>query len=279
MKHSRKWISALLTVQVLVSVTALMAFEHGPGDIVQMLAISVPFAQGSLLGIWAAMGGRPGPWRLVAAALALVGAAKVTEAITSDGEVVLCFFLLAQLFSTSLPLFLLRFLGLDLIRPRDDVRVAQAPTLQFSLRSLLEWTTAVAVLLGTLPMLPEEAYMMMSMSDLAFVMGVFVPMGLLAVAAAWAGLGAGRLWVRLLALGIAGPIMAIVTELVKPGAWPGWVCLLFACWTTWTVASLWVFRLAGYRLTRRARAGRGKSTESGLETGSVNVDPPEVTAE
>ena len=257
--RKRHWrlVGPLLAVHgtVAVATVAGMGTALGGGDeLLTFLLMSLATAQGSLLGIWVALGGPPTPWRLIGAVVTLVGLMWVLyAAFPGSGVEVWAYFMLAQSLATSLPLLALRFRGLAVALPDPDDSAPQMQKLQFSLRSLLEWTTALAVLLGTLQMTTEEFQKpFTSWQGLAEIGALLCADALLALAALWMALGARSPGARMLMLGLVlvGSAFAIASTL-DDSLLLTWIPLFVLLSTLWLIASLWVFRVLGYRLIWR----------------------------
>jgi len=243
---------------------------------------------GSLLAVWIALGGRATPWRLVAAVLGVAGWLWVLNWFPdSDGYSritqleLLTVILAAEMFLLSGLLMLARLLGLELTntlrggRPSGPLVLARPsglepddashgdPTqavadddgqwVQFSLRTLMSWTTAVAVLLSTLRYCPwrlvEDVFR--DPSILAAILGGSV---ITALGALWIALGVRWPVVRIVVLAvtsIAG--VAILQLTVGSGEDLGGIVTFFVAQAVYLVVLLWLVRLAGYRLVWRRR--------------------------
>lgn len=237
---------------VALGMMAFLGFNEPMGmGLLSILLISLMVSQGSLLGIWAALGGPPTPWRFVAV---VVGSVLLIWALDTafpqrDAEI-WGYFILVQLIATSLPLIALRFRGLGLTLPGDDLP-GEKQRLQFSLRSLLEWTTAVAVLLGMLQMTPENFREPFTTWDgLAAMCGIFGADALLALATLWIALGARVLVARVAVFALTAIGVVIGVTVADPGSTPQ-TLLLPILSAVWMILSLWPFRSAGYRLIWR----------------------------
>jgi len=260
----RRWILLGIVVSVnLLLECAAIATEpfHGPGRLVGYVVIAIPPSHGSLLGFWAALGGRATPWRLV---VVTVGAVVVMRLLASAnfgpvGPEMLVFLLLLQTGVVSLVLMIARFLGAELTDAlRPDAAAPVAPDrqwIQFSLGSLLSWTTAVAVLLATLHYLPRKALEeLTSGPDGGAILAAILGAGtLIALGAVWITLGArwpvGRYILLFLASGIGIAVMSIVIGSDEVGTISIFCVTQIVCVT----GSLWLVRLAGYRLIWRRR--------------------------
>lgn len=235
------------------AVAAMVAAPGAPGRslLLEATIAALMVAQGCLLGAWVAFGGRPAPWRLAGTSVALVLGIIALKSITYERDVFqVGFLVLAQMLGTSVPLLAARFVGLEVARSLPDGSVPTVYRFQFSLRGMLEWTAAVAILLGILPLASEEFREMFRPRDLCRPVGLFAIDGLVATAALWVTLGVQRTAVRLAVLAASGVGMAIFLASMQPPdtllvvVFPLLVAALL-------LASLWVFRGLGYRLVWR----------------------------
>ena len=246
----------LVVVLWLMWVQDLSAVDVVP-IILVMLCISLAFSLGSLLGIWVALGGQPSAWRFLAVTVG--GAACVWLAEEA------CF-VLAQTVVTSLLFWVLRLVGVGLVKVSPDGCLhdpaAGGGRFQFSLRSLLEWTTALAVLLGLLHYLPDDFFSVFLRPETWF---VSIPGALVATAAFWATLGTRGPTLRFAALGLVLTIPGSIAWLLPSlgGLWGA--CAVFAFLgqqALWDIELLRLFRTAGYRLSVRWKRPRNREEES-----------------
>lgn len=250
--NRRTAIVTLLSAWALITLVGIAAAAASPaaGTWVGLLIISLSMAQGSLLGIWAGLGGKPSPWRLVGTVVALVALAWALEAAFGNSSAAgWAFLVLIQAFFTAPPLLALQFMGLGLKRSEAENSAVGWHKFQFSLRSLLEWTAAVAILLSAVQMMPEEFRTGYRWREWAAWLVFFVD-GLLALAGLWIALGTRRLLLRIVLMGI-GCVGATAAFTLIDAA--DSLLLLFpALYACWVVSSLYLCRLAGYRLVWRA---------------------------
>jgi len=153
-----------------------------------------------------------------------------------------------------------RFLGAEL-RVTNDADAVGGPNpkrqwIQFSLRSLISWTTALALLLGSLHYLPGEQLRQILFSDsqsIAILGVILSGSALIAFAAIWITLGTRWLPARYFVLALAGAAAILWMYLVL-GPNELETLLPFCLGQVgWMVGSLWLVRLAGYRLIWRRR--------------------------
>lgn len=214
-----------------------------------LLFVSMAIGQGSLVGIWIAFGGRATPWRLIGGTVGLIGCTWCLEiGLPQSGAYYWTYYVLAQTVGTGLLLVALRFSGLGINWRPPGSPAPEKQRLQFSIRSLMEWTAGLAVLLGTLPMTPEEFREVFARETLG-AFGVFGSSALLALATLWISLGTRRAVARILVLCLALVAASVSMTIVLPGLGGG--ILLSVCCVFWLVSSLWVLRRAGYRLAWR----------------------------
>jgi hypothetical protein len=230
----------------------LLLAEHPRSEDLEALLVAEAVGQGSLLPIWAALGGKRTPWRFAGAVAAIAALTLLLQKFLPGPDAqVWGYFLLAQMIGTSVPLLLLRFFGLRVSRVPAEEVPRQAFRLQFSLRSMLEWTAAVAVLCGMLQVMPEgfrRAFVSIRWYEPACAFAVF---GGLAALWLWVALGARWLGARLILLGFTLPMAGIVLASLGGPAGASTVFLLPVALAVWLLGSLWVVRLAGYRLRWR----------------------------
>ena len=252
----RRWllIGLVVGVAALIDVVLLPQPRRGAPDWVDLLMFSVAPSQGSLLGLWAALGGKATPWRLVA------GFAAAVACIWALGDSDLAFWacvLLVQMVAMGALLLVARLLGLELA---DDFRhdsagesTAEGQWVQYSVRSLLSWTAACAVLMSTFHYLPKEP-LGEFFQDAAIGAAIVVSSLAVAVGALWVTLGSRWPAGRIAGQGLAPVVGTIALWLVvgsRGGLWEFVAFCLFQA--AYLVGSLWLVRVAGYRLVWRRR--------------------------
>jgi hypothetical protein len=257
----RRWllIGAVVGVAALIDLVLLRGKPWGSwpsADWVFVLMLSMASSHGSLLGLWAALGGKATPWRFAAAFVAVVACIWML----GDSDLAFwVFVLLVQMVAMSGLLLLGRLLGLeladDLCRGRAEASAAEGPWVQYSLRALLSWTAACAVLLGAAHYLPKwpgpGLFVFLPATAAAALFGSSVATG---VGTLWMSLGARWPAARIVGLGLA--VAAGVTIL-----WLGignprefWEYVTFCLFqAAYLVGLLWLIRLAGYGLVWRRR--------------------------
>ncbi len=269
MKRRFRLICLLLLVTVLVDcavVFAVRQFDWGGDWHVwkSNAANAVLHGQAVLLAIWAGLGGGPLPWRLagMVAGIALCTGLEYFDDI-SGIFVTLTMARLAQVFHVVTILLAARLsgLGLPLLSEGGSCEVSHSekPKLQFSLGYLLGWTTGFAVLLAILRCIGSYEEEAMSLviwwRDDALML---VSIAVIALAAVWTALGTRWPVVRVLLLGLSVAAESASAAWEHLAVYPfflsfWWRVLAFSSLphAAWIVGSLWVFRIAGYRLVWR----------------------------
>jgi len=267
----KRWILIALVVAVAIAAEVAISLVnpfHGPENELLMFLFAMLPSHGSLLAFWAALGGRASPWRLVVAVVGVVAWMWVLKhGFTGDSpypdeiRLIWVFVLFSVMCLISALLMVARFFGAELTDVPADASDQPAPPQrrweQFSLGSLLSWTTATALLLGSLHYLPKkeivETFSFSDPSSLGALAAIMIGSALIALGAIWITLGtrwtAAR-YVVLLAAGIgAGGLLFFAAG---PGGGNGLFIFCFAQ-VFWVTGSLWLVRMAGYRLIWRRR--------------------------
>jgi hypothetical protein len=223
--------------------------------------LAVFSSQGFLLGLWAALGGKPTPWRATAVVIVAAiwgwclgdwGWEMGTPHITPTG--IATAVLIGQTFQVTGILLIARLFGLGLKRAElgDEDRLGH---LQFSVRDALSWMTAITVFMAATHYLKDACFVYFRASD----MHLSVSSLAVAMATMWLILGNGWVTVRslmlLLVIGIGATWTNDANRLFGN-------TYLLLCEAALTAASLAVVRLAGYRLVRHwpfRRPGKSSS--------------------
>jgi hypothetical protein len=256
---------ATLLVDLVVVSWVVATYPLAPADwpnaaVVALFALCM--AQVGLVAVWTGFGGRSLPWRILGLVLTIgLWSRLVAWTLGSPGYVHWTRLLTAQSVAILLPLWAARLRGVRLARAdsaNPSLATASGPgPLQFSLRYLLSWITVLAIILGL-------AQYTVGFEELAAVprfelwtIGLFsLSHGVLVLAAVWAVVGTRWLPVRALVAVVATAATIALNHLWTgiEELWPySGLCMLQMLWV---VASLSVFRVAGYRIVRRGRAGR-----------------------
>ncbi|MGA2031647.1 MAG: hypothetical protein ABSG68_05285 [Thermoguttaceae bacterium] len=218
------------------------------------LVAAVALAQGTLLAVWAALSGKRTAWRFGGAVVLAACATLLLQRAYSFRPQEWGYFVTAQLIGTSIPLMLLRLLGLGMsVAPVGAQLPAEAPDrrafrVQFSLRALLEWTTALAVLCSMIRIMPEEFRHAFVSPDGAWLAGLFGLAGGLAASVLWVALGTRWLAARLIVAVCATAVVGLYGLYGRVGPHGSTWLVLTAAYVIWTLISLYPFRLLGYRL-------------------------------
>ncbi len=230
----------------------------GPEDYVNFFLFAMTLSHGSLLACWAALSGRATPWRMVVVVVGIVGWMWLLERFAFDSDVLVMTFLALLLMGlVSLLLLTARFFGTELTdtwaadwdRPPEPSR----RWMQYSLRSLFSWMTAVAMVLAALHYLPKRQIdAFLSPAALLVLVAILGGSALIALSAVWLTLATRWTAMRHLVLFLAGVVPAFALtathEIDEAEAVTLYLGQIF-----WTAGSLWLVRLAGYRLIWRRR--------------------------
>lgn len=167
-------------------------------------------------------------------------------------EAVLTFLLVGSVLyfvAMTLLFLLVRALGVEILDPSACPAIAERWRFQFSLASLFEWTTALAVLLGVFHYLPMQGLLRVLSQSEAVV--CIAGNSLIVFGAIWAILGTRYPLVRYLMLVLGCGIPVVISVLMDAPFWEAF--LLFVTEAVWITGSLWLVRAAGYRLLWRRR--------------------------
>ena len=245
MKHPKVALWTLAAVHLVLFIVLPFWWQRR-GSMVSTIAIpcwAVVLSQGSLLGLWAALGGKPTPWR--ATFVVIVAASWLSFCGWRGNDLVKGSYtnsLIGQSFQVMGILLLARFMGLRLSKTEggDEDHLAH---LQFSVGQALSWMTALVVFMAASHYLKDAfaAYF-----DYRFI-SYFLSWLVVALAAIW--LICGSRWIAfrcamlLLVIGLGTAWIVQTTN----SPWWGTVNLL-GCEAVVAAPSLAVVRLAGYRL-------------------------------
>jgi hypothetical protein len=261
----RRWL--LLGIVVLAALatdgTIVCVLRHDPFPEPEWLGIAIFAAvlgQASMLALWAGLGGRPGPWRMTAAIVALGALAGALWSRRDTDEIGFFLFFgylaLTQLLVMSVLLTAGRLWGLELrdVAANDGAAAELGrPWFQFPIRAIMSWTAAVAVLLAVSHYLPLDPFQEI-IGDWTVSLAIFTSSALVALGAFWIALGARWSVARyavLVATTIVGIVWLYVAVREDSALWEFFV--FFLTQIVYIAASLWLVRLAGYRLAWRRR--------------------------
>ncbi len=245
-------LTILGALELLVGGVAIVILEWTDSEWTSLFCAAVFYAQPYLLGIWIAFGHRTLPWRMIAVAVAFTCLTHCLKnvlymapefiAVLSPGiPVVLGVLLLARILG-------LRFYDSSTTTPPDD-----SPKFQFSLRRMLEWTAAVAVLCSMAAIAPPDVYRELrsfATEEPLMLVTIHALLGGISLAFVAAVLGMRRLWLGIGVPGVAGLLVAYLLHRVT-GAVPSEMFLFIACYMFWLTLCLVPVRLFGYRYGRR----------------------------
>ena len=245
---------AICLVDFFIAVPALMD-GGAPENLFEQFSVSAALTLPTLLAVWAVMTGPAVPLRL--AAVIFIGLLIVFVGLKTkrfDTENTLLPVYLLTLADSGCLLILLG-LGLQLrpgqnpdsLQPPDQPAFTKndnGPTnenrpFQFTLRSMLVWMTLLAVFLGALSTLETCGVLGISILKLLPILFVFAGLCLTAL---WAACATRFLVLRILAF--------IITIIALPNIIHGAESFVFIL-PFWTLGSLLIVRVAGYRLRFR----------------------------
>ena len=208
MRGSRLLIGLLVLATVLVDAVAFLLVQ-GKGELhpTWILFCSLALSQVSLLAIWAGLGSKRTPWRVLGMVTGVVAWSWVGPLVLNTSNDEFEFETLTSGWAMSLltialfvvvPLSIARVAGLCVAGPSHGSVPRSSQTglrrSQFSLGNLFGWTTAVALLLSMVPYVLHRE----ELGRLAWPDNVVIAVGYAAIALTgiWVVLGAGRLWLR-----------------------------------------------------------------------------------
>ncbi|MBN2476758.1 MAG: hypothetical protein JXB62_19260 [Pirellulales bacterium] len=262
----RRWVPIGCMVAVNVAAQLLCCLcvierIHGQAEWIHYSLLAVFPAHGILLAVWASLGGRANPWRLVVAVVGLVAWVRLSASLQrpGPGSLALTFLLFVATCLGSILLMTVRFLGAELTGDATEGATRESPVEgrweQFSLRSLLSWTAATAIVLGSLHYLPSDAIgdLISSVEALGVLAAILGGNALIGLGAIWITLGTR--WSRARYAGwAAAAVVAVALMFLALGSGEMYALSVFCiAQVVWITASLWAVRLAGYRLIWRRR--------------------------
>jgi hypothetical protein len=198
-------------------------------------------SQATLLALWAALGSSRFIWRVPAIVVGLVVDLRLVTDLERGWKnlTVLQFVYMVAL------LFIARFAGIRLSNSRQYSRSA----LQFTVRDILTFMTSLAIILGALHYMADlEQYLPDRPSEVFAFLGSFA---LVAGSALYCALGNRWLLARIAVVPLATLVGAYSIKMYDSWNWLTiWMWeLLLSLMAVWLVGSLFMVRLAGYRLT------------------------------
>ena len=270
------------TVLVDLAMLAVVPDMSGPDlELSFALAWGLCFSQISMAAIWLALGRTPGPRRITLALLILIAWNANLLGMMRRYDYWCDFMLITVVLAGAVvaPLMALRPLGLRVSRVSFGNGAATAwnnrQPLQFSIRYMLGLMTALAVVLGTLKWIvsfelqPLQGLVEPELAILA------AGRGLVAWAALWAALGNRWTAVRMIVF-VAATVASYGGLLLSDRRYyydDFWIfVLLFSLEALLLFSSLWVFRMAGYRVgiwrTQNEEAAASNGAAEAPATGS-----------
>ena len=216
----------LIGLVVAINVVAGLSFWtlhhlHGVEGWFYVSLLGMLPSHGSLLATWAVLGGKANPWRLVAAVVGVVVWMRALEKFCpGDYPLIWAPTLFMTMCLLSVLLMVIRFLGAELtVASGADAAGGLKPKqqwFQFSLRSLLSWTTALALLFGSFNYLPKKLLLLvLSFPDATIFLGAIIPgSALIACGAIWITLGTRWPPARYIVLILAGVAALLLLYLV-----------------------------------------------------------------
>jgi len=260
----RRWILIGVVVGLVVAAEVLLPLTGWPDPLsygwCNVGYIGILHSHGCLLGLWASLGGKVTPWRLVTAVVGVAALTWVfyeTEYHYGVRDANWIFFTFLQVCLVSLVLWVARLLGVELndtlAAEPTEAAVQQRPWIQFSIRSLLAWTAATALLLGTIPWLLKGPFGESIFLPWDFeIVVVLCPSLIIGTIAVWGALGTRWKTGRYVAIIATPAACSIVTwKIIDENLT---VCSIFFCTQfAWILILLLLIRLAGYRLIWRRR--------------------------
>jgi hypothetical protein len=283
MRSARLLIGLLLLATVLVDLVVVSVvaselppwIERGRAGRAELMLISLPLAQASLVAVWAGFGGRSLAWRTVGLVLIITLWSAVVGWLMEPSRPMSMatpwtILLLAQTTLIFACVMLARSTGLRVTRATDIVS-SQQPAggrrrFQFSLAYSLSWITAVALVLGILQYVLYRKHIPPDPDFWPDVALLSIAHTAIALSTLWTVLGRQRLVLRLVGLLLTAlAAVAAYYHLTEIAEWLAAVTLCLAQ-LLWLVGSLWVIRVAGYRLvwpsSRRRKSGGPERLQS-----------------
>jgi hypothetical protein len=190
--------------------------------------------QGTLIAIWAALGGKPTPWRAILILVGIVVAAQFSGLYRYEEFIIPIYKML--LLMTFLLVF--RLIGLELELPPIELRHARP--LQFSIWQLMVWTTVFTIAMSAFCSLPKYVvHSFLERFQRIQLLYTMIELGI-HLALIWFIFGQGRMIFRIFAIALAIGIAKVINLYDFRG---------FIWEAAWTIASLLVIRWAGYQMT------------------------------
>ena len=260
MRTPRFLVMLLLLATVLVTGVALSwAGQQEDFPHVSLMVVwALQLSQISLAAVWLGLGKGPFPLRLGGTVIAVGLWSWLLSGLPKAGSVDQWAVLLAvQTVTVSVPLLVVRSLGLELSDPssaaESDDDEDRSPRFQFSIAYLLGWMTTTAVVLSTVQCIVPEGSLPLDMVLNASLAIFLAGRALIALTAVWAALGTRGPAVVIVAPVVAGAVSYGALRVAAPdfGGGTALCAALHLLEVLLLFGSLWVFRVAGYRLQGR----------------------------
>jgi hypothetical protein len=253
MRHNVLLISLLLLASLLVDAVVLSIVSE-PRESATIAAVAFAFGQTNLVAIWFALGNTPMSIRFVAVFAVAVGwVFALCIRLGDSGVPDIVIDLLVQASLVAVPLLVIRLLGCEVFHTGAagdaDRRPGDLGRFQFSIRQILGWTTAIAVVLGVMKYVASIGPLeFRDFSDFDFVAFMIVR-AVIALAALWGVLGSRWPILRFAVLGVL-EVMAILAgqRVGILGQDLAAILKFHLAEAMVLLGSLWVVRVAGYRL-------------------------------
>ena len=237
-------ITLLVIAHVLIGLVVWSMGELLPEYRERLLLLAVvASSQVGLLAIWTALGRRAAPWRLAALIAAVVGWSWILSSIQGGG-LELVVFLLPSAATVVVILVVARFYGLRFyIIDAEPADIEDNRPWQFTLSRLFAWTTSLAICLGLLSLTFRHCHDWNADNLLAIPIFTIGSTAVILFCCLWLTLTGLRrqLLVSLLVILLFG--FGLFVHIHHS------ILLLFALKILLIVATLLVFRVAGYRLS------------------------------
>jgi len=208
---------------------------------------------GNLIGVWTMLTRKVSPWPLagLAAGLALwsvIQASCFRRAIPPDPPAAYFFF--GEALGVSLLLSICRLIGVELVHIFALLREPEPLRMQFTLRSLFSWTTAVALFLGSVFSMPPGSFEPFRELELVIHLGRGALMG---VCLLWVALSVRSSNARFAVFAVVATATPCILSFVYREP-----LVLFSSPFFWlegalVVGSFMLLRAAGYQLVWRGR--------------------------
>jgi hypothetical protein len=255
MKHPRIIVGILAVVHFILAVVAYGCLEHLHASQSKWLVYSLFMlfpSQGSLIGIWAALGRRT-PLRVILTFIGIIICLRVVMS-SSFHEIKEAFQIsAAQIISITIMLLICRLTGLRI--ETTPLPPWKPEPFQFTILQIMTWTATVAVIMSAMHYFPEDTIRIFP--GALQLLGTVASLGNVALMSMWLVFGKNWLPLRILATlaAIGTGTWILVLGFSKDWLHFGTILCLEA---VWVILFLVVIRWAGYRMTWHWRLRRFK---------------------